>query len=179
MITYFDSPSLDIPSPEGSDQKEVYAFFGLCSFYSQVFERGLINLAVILHSKGHTKITGKVFEEAFQKKERFTLGNLITDVKKQIEIDSHLEEELYEVLKSRNYLIHEFFVKHDIDFGSTNGRADMIKELRTMTFHFQKIDKKMEEITHPLWIKIGITKEMVESELENMYAESCELDTIS
>ncbi len=172
MKTFFDAPLPEIPTPEGSDTKEVYAFFGLCSYYAQVIERGLINLAVVLHTKGYTKITREEIEEAFQEKGRNTLGRLINDIRKQINIETGVEEKLITVLEKRNYLIHEFFFYHDIDFMNEEGRIKMINELSDLTRLFQETDKEMDKITHPLWMKIGLTREMIEKSLEEKYSES-------
>ena len=44
------------PEPEDTGQKEVYAFFGLCSYYAQVFKQGVVNLAVGLRVRGLTTL---------------------------------------------------------------------------------------------------------------------------
>lgn len=40
MTSEFDRPPPYVPEPEGTDMKEVYAFYGLCSYSAQVLERG-------------------------------------------------------------------------------------------------------------------------------------------
>lgn len=157
-----------IPQPENFDAKEVYAFFGLGAFYAQVLEQGLINLATILHTRGLTRVTREAIEKAFDRFGFFTLGSLIEDVRKKIEVPLTFESDLKLALKNRNYLTHRFFSFHDIDFTCHSGRKIMIEELREITKCFQLVDDAVEAINLPLWKKIGVTREMIEAELEKM-----------
>jgi hypothetical protein len=104
--------------------------------------------------------------------ERKTLGQLISDVRKKINVPGEIEEALSVALEDRNYLIHRFFAKHDIDFDSNPGRHEMIEELCTITLRFQTTDRRIESITLRLWERLGITRVIFESELSRMKAEA-------
>jgi hypothetical protein len=69
MRLSFDKNPTDVPVPEDSDPKEVYAFFGLCAFHAQVLEQGLINLVVGLKTRGLTQITEVDIIKAFDRME--------------------------------------------------------------------------------------------------------------
>lgn len=165
-----------IPEPEDFEAKEVYAFFGLAAYLSQCLERGLINLAVVLHARGLSKITREAFEEAFNKMEKRMLGQLMLNVRQNITVPDGLEAALDKALVDRNYLTHHFFASHDINFNSNVGRQRMITELRAMAMRFQSTNLMVEDITLPLWEKIGVTKEIIEKEFRKMEEEARNLD---
>lgn len=172
MTTKFDRPRPEIPDPEGTDVKEVYAFFGLCSYYGQVLERGLINLAVVLNVRGATHVTGDDVVAAFERIEVKTLGQLIGDVRRMVPIPDELGAALSTALHDRNCLAHRFFTIRDVDFCSNPGRRNMIEELRDMTARFQATDRLLDSITLPLWEKLGFTQAMMESEVRKMLSEA-------
>jgi hypothetical protein len=172
MTGVFDRPPVKVPEPEGSDAKEVYAFFGLCAYFAQVLERGLINLAVILNARGITSVTRRAVEDAFDRAEHRTLGQLIADVRRKVDVPPDLESALNRALDDRNFLMHRFFAVHDTDFASTAGRRAMIAELAELTRGFQQTDGGVESMTLPLWAKIGITKEVLEREFQRMFADA-------
>lgn len=172
MTMRFDRPRPEIPAPEGTDEKEVYAFFGLCSYYGQVLERGLINLAVVLNVRGATHVTRDDVVAAFERVEVKTLGQLIRDVKGVVSIPDELEAALSTALRDRNCLAHRFFATHDVDFCSNPGRRNMIEELRDMTARFQATDRLLDSITLPLWEKLGFTQAMMEREVAKMQSEA-------
>jgi hypothetical protein len=172
MALFRDMEPREVPHPEGSDPKEVFAFFGLCSYCLQVLEQGLINLAVALRIRGLTRLTDRDFVVLFEEMGRKTLGQLIGDVRRQIDVSSDLEDTLRGALHDRNYIAHQFFAIHDIDFASDRGRTAMINELRQITKRIQAIDRQLESVTHPLFERLGLTAEMVQKELVKMNAEA-------
>ncbi len=161
-----------IPEPEDTGQKEVYAFFGLCSYYAQVLEQGVVNLAVGLHARGLTQVVAADVSSAFDRSDRKTLGQLLHDVRRKVEMSAETESALQEALDDRNHLCHGFFVKHDVDFGSNPGRHEMIAELRAMTERFQVADRLVDAVWIPLWENLGLTDGIMQAELERMRAEA-------
>lgn len=172
MTLFPDRQIPEIPEPQESDVKEVFAFFGLCVFNAQVLEQGLTNLAVGLRARGVSRLTNKDFDDLFDKIGRKTLGWLIGDVRRYINVSSELEDALAEALRDRNYVTHRFFVVHDIDFMSERGRMHMIDELRQITRRIQSVDREIESLTHSLWEQLGLTADIVQKELERMKAEA-------
>jgi uncharacterized protein YPO0396 len=165
-----------IPERENSEAKEVFSFFGLCMYNLQIFEQGFVNLAVGLQIKGLTELTEKDFDNLFNKMSMKTLGQLISEVRNYVNIPTKLEKDMNNVLEKRNYIVHRFFVKHDIDFMSNNGRVEMIEELRKISENAQVVDEKVELITHSLWEKLGLTAEVVQKELKKMREEAKQKD---
>ena len=170
MSLFPEREQLEIPEAEGSDPKEVFAFFGLCSYCAQVLEQGLINLAVALHVRGLTKLTGNDFDLLFDELGKKTLGQLIKDVGRLVKVSDKLESSIAEALRDRNYLVHKFYVTH--------GRQNMIEELRQIATRTRSVDHEVELITHPLWERLGLTREIIEAGLERMNTEATKLDEI-
>ncbi len=166
-----------IPEAENTGQKELYAFFGLCSYYAQVLEQGVVNLAVGLRVRGLTVLTAPNVSDAFDRADRETLGQLLHDVRRQVQIPGDTERWLGRALGDRNYLFHRFFVEHDVDFGSDPGRRQMIDELRGMTRRFQETDRLVDAIWIPLWESLGLSRELMEAEIERMRDEAERRDT--
>jgi hypothetical protein len=179
MALFPEREQLKIPEAEGSEAKEVFAFFGLCSYSAQVLEQGLVNLAVALRVRGLTQLTGVNFDSLFHQMGKKTLGQLITDVRRQIQVSDELERAIEIALLDRNYLAHNFFVTHDIDFMSNSGRMKMIEELRQIAERVRNVDRDLELITHPLWERLGLTPEIIKAGLDKMKAEARQLDEIS
>ncbi len=173
----YDKEHIEILEPEGSDAKEVFTFFGLCSYNAQVLEEGLVNLAVGLRALKLTSLTMDDFESLFHKMHKMTFGQLMIDIRRYVNVSAELEEEIVAVLNDRNYLTHGFFRKHDIEFTSNRGRIKMIEELRWITERIRNVDHELELITHSLWERLGATQEMFQDELARMKVEAEQLDS--
>lgn len=148
---FYDREQLKIPEPEGTDAKEVFAFFGLCSYSAQVLEQGLVNFAVGLRALGLSRLTQEDFDSLFERMSKRTLGQLIADIRPYISVSTKLEHAIIQALHDRNYIAHTFFAKHDVDFMSDQGRIKMMEELREITERIRNVDQEIELITHPLW----------------------------
>jgi len=179
MTLLYHREELKIPEPEGSDAKEVFAFFGLCSYSAQVLEQGLVNLAVGLRAQGLTQLAEEGFDSLFEKMGKKTLGQLMADVRPYVKVSAELEQAIVKVLNDRNYIAHTFFVNHDINFMSDQGRVKMIDELRLIMQRIKNVDRELELITHALWQRLGLTKEIFQKELKRMKAEAKQLDKSS
>jgi len=119
-----------------------------------------------------TLLTEKDVDALFERSQRKTLGQLLADLRQHVTLPSELEDSLREALADRNYLIHHFFVVHDIDFMSDVGRERMVAELRQIATRFQVLDRQLEPVTHSLFERLGITAQLVQAELARMKAEA-------
>jgi hypothetical protein len=153
----------EIPEPVGCDDKEVFAFFGRCAYYSQVLEHGFLNLAVCLQTAGQSKLTGADILRAFEKREKATLGGLIREVGAQTAVPEALDEQVSAALDGRNYLAHNFFADHDVTFASATGRREMIKRLQELTHQFQTLDQEIDALWLPLCHALGLTQEVMDA----------------
>jgi len=163
-------PLDDVPEPDGADDKEVYAFYGLAAYAGQVLEKGLVNLVAALHTDG-LSITRAQFDTLFDKFDSSTFGQLVNAARARIEIPTETEALLSEVLTRRNWLVHDFFAHHSVAFTTDPGRAKMIVELRTLVDIFQRCDREVETLCMPILARRGVTEERVHETEKRMMRE--------
>lgn len=165
-----------VPEREGSEAKEVFAFFGLAMYHAQVLEQELIIFAVMLHLSGRTRITRADVERLFETFEARTFGQLLREARSLTVIPSDLETKLAEALRARNDLSHSFFARRSEDFMSDGGRVEMISDLRAATALFEEVDAAVTAIREPLSRKLGISAEVAQRELDKMLARAAARD---
>lgn len=164
----FESPDLD-GMTEGEQCHEVYAWAGLALYQSQVLEHGIANYVVMMRSIGlipevGTDLVDQLFDEAFRK----TLGQAIAAAKKVAPkgaIDAALLEE---VRVRRNFLAHEFFREHAVNFTHRPGRDTMIEQLRMMCVVFCSGERDIRVATHALLRELGVSPLAMIDEYENL-----------
>ena len=152
-----------IPEPDGDDDKEVFAFFGLAAYCAQVLEQGLINPLVGLQLANLSPVTREEFESAFEKADKRTMGRVLKAIGKHVQMPTDTERLLGRALDGRNDLCHTFFRRHDENMLSRSGRK-MIAELRQLTALFQRADQ-FDEMSATLFDRIGIPRQLVEAEI--------------
>lgn len=86
-------------------------------------------------------------------------------MRERVPVSSEAEALVTRSLTQRNRLIHDFFRDHAENFLSDAGRREMIAELRNMTGLFRAADEASESVSGPLFASIGVTPEIVLSEL--------------
>lgn len=153
-----------VPTPDGDQAKEVYAFFGLAASTAQVVEAALLNLLVGLELAGQPAISREQFGQAFDQADRKTLGQLLRKIDSHITLGSDVESVLGEALDARNYLCHRFFGDHAEDFLSAAGRREMIAELRELTEKIHRADR-FDEVIVALFERMGVSVGMVEKNI--------------
>lgn len=86
----------------------------------------LVNQEYNLKDPNQNEAIDKYMEEITS----ISLGNLITRLKKIINLDVNFEERLQEALLARNYLIHKFITKHGESLLTISGRAEALKTIK-------------------------------------------------
>jgi hypothetical protein len=152
----------EIPYPDASDPKEIYAFFGLTMYTAQVFEKGLLNLVVVCKMIGKQGATRQDFDDFFETFDRKTLGQLLNVARSQIDFDESIDDKLNAALKKRNFLAHQYFWDNAHEMMSDAGRLDLVMELRNDIQLFKDADTAVESIFDPLRRKLGITDDILE-----------------
>lgn len=161
--THRERPS--IPDPDYDDPKELYAFYGLSAYSAQLLEQGIINLLVGLKILDiQTPTHGDVIN-LFDGSNTKTMGNLLNTVRRITPFSDDLDEKIKEALKKRNYLIHHFFVEHDQDLLTDDGRRKMINELIDIIALLKEVDQQVDDLWLGIWSKYGWTEDRIEKEL--------------
>ena len=118
----------DIPAIDNCCTKEVYAFFGLAAYLSQVLEHSALNLAIVLKFHLASDITQEIFDEIYNNLSKKTFGHLLNSSKKSISISEEDLKYLNEALELRNILMHHYFRIHAENFVSEVGRLEQKRE---------------------------------------------------
>ncbi len=164
------APEDDLPESDGDDVKEVFAFYGLAAYYSQVLEKGLVNVVVLLRCSG-VAVTREVFEGLFARHDRSTFGQLLVAARQVMPVPSEVDDLLSEALSRRNRLVHQFFADHSVAFTLSSGRREMIQELRELTKLFVRAERALRPIEASSADRLGLTEERRRLAMQEMLSE--------
>ena len=160
----------DLPIPENYNEKEVYAFFGLAASFAQTFEKGLVNLVVTLATRG-AKITQADYDEIFMQENSKTIERLINASRKAgFSFPNGLERQVVEAKNLRNFLNHDFFQCHAVNFATESGRRLMIDELLRISRCFLLADRDVAGFYKPLMAELGTDDKTIVLEMERLLA---------
>jgi len=163
------STDYEIPEPRGSDVKEVYAFYGLAAYMSQVVEKALVSLLSVLEAEG-LAVTRAEYDALFSRVDARTFGQLLRRAKTLLSLSPDVEAVLARALETRNHLAHQFFADHAAAFTTDVGRVQMIKELRGTTELFHRAEDIIAVVFQPLMKRRGMTPESLEQVKAEMVA---------
>lgn len=93
-----------VPEPDYEDPKEVYAFYGLAMYTSQLLEHSMLNLGSGPFMTKAPAISHQVFDAAFSDMDTKTSGKLLKAVRRLMSVPPQTDCLLVEALRKRNYL---------------------------------------------------------------------------
>jgi hypothetical protein len=155
-----------IPEPDYDDPKEVYAFFGVAFYITQVCEQGVVNLAVALHASRVPRITRAMIVDLFTKHEGRTFGAVLRAARQLLGVPVDLDKDMERVLRLRNRLAHTFFVEHAERLLSERGRRAAIDELREIARFVKGVDVRLDAVWIAAWEKLGFTKDVIDAKVQ-------------
>lgn len=158
----------EVPEPDYDDPKELWAFFGLTFYAAQVLEQGIVNLAVAARAAGNQAITSQLIEDLYGSFSRLAFGRVLRIVREMVTLPNHIDADLGRALEKRNHLAHSFFVVHDHDLLSEEGRRKMINILRDDLSFFKRVDSDFDPIWQRAWHDLGVTQDMVDRVLDSL-----------
>jgi hypothetical protein len=165
-----------VPVAEGSDVKEVYAFYGLAAYQAQVLEKALVNLVVALDADG-VPVQRSHFDTLFDRFDPRAFAQLAGVAGARVALSEPAQQLLAEALRRRHHLAHQFYVDHAAAFTTEEGRALMIEELRLLVELLQRASAEVERLYMPLLVKHGMTEARIRQLTEEMTARFVELAT--
>ena len=112
--------------------------------------------------------------EIYDAMDKKTFGQILQSTRNQTGIPADLNADLEAALNKRNYLAHRFFVAHDVDIRSPEGRRKMIDELRDVVACVKQLDAKMDPVWIAAWERLGVTQEWVNKQLARLQAAEAE-----
>ena len=157
MDTWIDASS----APPPDLRKEVHAHFGLCMYFAQVFETGLINILTALETAQSKVPTREAFEASYVRHESFTFGNLMKALAAHKFLPNDIEKEAYGLKADRDHLAHRFFREHDLDELTVGGCYAMIEELEARRERFRALDKRVSQLETEAFVRLGFNPQQL------------------
>jgi hypothetical protein len=114
---------------------EVYAKFGITAEAAQLLETSLGNALLPIQGlkKGwHLETQPDEAQEALDRIDAGTLGNLLGEIQKHVTFEGDLPTFFLSALKTRNRLMHGFYLRHDFKIQTDEGRDEMMVDLEAM-----------------------------------------------
>lgn len=160
---------------DDEQHKEVYAYFGLAVYNAQVLEHQLINMLILMKVANKEKVSIAEIDNLFDRYFLKTMGQLFHELVKTYTLSENEKIELREVLRSRNYIVHDYFKEKIWLIVTQKGRESIIKELISFNNGLKKMDKRLVELATRYYKKVGITEEIINREFEKLKykAEKC------
>lgn len=152
--------------------KEVYAHYGLTMYQAQCVERALCILLASGKAPILKSITKYDYDNILNTLFKHTLGGLIKEMRKDMEIVDDFEKNIEKALEKRNWLAHNYFWERAGHFMTFEGRNFMLKELQEITSFFEVLDDYLTKINVEWVKKNGITTEFLEKQMEELVKNS-------
>jgi hypothetical protein len=163
---------LDASDPPDDDLvKEVYAHFGLCMYFAQVFETGLINILTALATAQNAIPTSTTFDMLYAQHERLTFGKLMKALSGYRFLPEELEREAMLLKSERDHLAHRFFRDHDLDFMAVGGCHSITEELEQRRERFIALDRQVSDYQSLALRKLGFRPDMLQARCEEIMTE--------
>ncbi|KOP67251.1 hypothetical protein AMS62_19855 [Bacillus sp. FJAT-18019] len=156
---------------ENEHSKEYYAHTGLALYYSQVLEHQLVNMIVLLKRSQGLLPTESDFDTLYERKFSNTMGQLINEIKQLFQLTTDEINELKEILKQRNFIVHDFFKEKIILTFSRTGKDQIINELQEFVERVRNMDSRLVIHSKVTLEKMGITDEILEDEVKKIREE--------
>lgn len=151
---YDDDVTLD---PESYRCRQIYALFGVTMYYIQCLERTLAMLEATVYNPNADKITREKYDIILEKNFTRSLGQMITQIKKSVDLPNDFEKKLADALKKRNFVAHHYFWNRAMKMSHTRGQEEMIAELSQLSTYFQEMDKELDSVLRKWGKAKGVT----------------------
>src|SRR5438445_4154908 len=158
-------------SPKADQIREVYAWFGVAMYYSQVVEQTLQYLLATVFGPGDDWLRRHGLDVLLDRYSRKTFGQLARELKKKNLADD-LIAAIGTSVEKRNWLAHQYYVDRSVELLGFEGRSRMISELAEIRRTFIELDKRLMDVGAKWRLDHGITDEMIKRELDRLKAAS-------
>lgn len=137
--------------------REIYAYYGLTMYHIQCLEKTLAMLGAIVYNSNADHITREQFDAILETNFKKTLGQLIFNVKKSVNLPDDFEKKLVDALEKRNFVAHHYFWKRAMKFSHTRGQEEMLEELTQLSNYFEYIDRELDIVLRKWGYSKGVT----------------------
>jgi hypothetical protein len=150
--------------------RDTYAHYGLAMYQAQVLEHGIVNAMVYARMPERNRVTRDEIDTFMGRQFEKTLGALLREIKKYVDVPADLAADLTEALRRRNHLAHEYFRERAEAFMTNDGCLRMIQELQDWQAFLRDVTGRLAELVRPIGERFGITADRVAAECESMIA---------
>jgi hypothetical protein len=140
-----------------TSQGEVFEAFGAVAYNVQAFEYTLSNLLAQVYSAGPDQLTRSQVVELTEGNYKKTLGRLGNALRKALPNEHPLGKLVMEAVARRNFLMHNYFRERIDDMKTSEGRTQVILELRQDQRLFQERDAELMQVYQNWLLSHGIT----------------------
>jgi hypothetical protein len=121
---------MDTPDYSDPSYEMMFANYGLTSLAATCLEKTVMLILIAASRVADLNTPAPALYKAMNENNKRTLGNLISLLKKNIDLPESFETNLDLALSKRNYLIHHFFFEHLSELQTPAGAQTMSDELR-------------------------------------------------
>ncbi|MDQ0793732.1 hypothetical protein [Streptomyces sp. B1I3] len=160
--TWRIEPEPDTEYDNGTDEKTVYALFGLAIYKANVLEHSLVNLLAFTKIITAREQGEQLIRDPWTQGFKDMMGKLIKRAEAHTSAHPEVLDDLTNSLKRRNRLVHNFWRERIPDIISEAGRAKLCADLKADCRLFTQTDERFSErLLDPLMADMGVTPETI------------------
>lgn len=141
--------------------REIFAYYGLTMYHIQCLERTLSMLGSTVYNPDADHITRSQYDAILEDNFKKTLGQLISTIKKSIDLPEDFEKKLTDALKKRNFLAHNYFWERAMKLSHTRGQEEMLAELTQLSTYFEDMDRELDLVLRKWGNAKGVTDDTI------------------
>lgn len=132
----------------------------------QGFEFGVAYLLFHFARLGTVGLKPERISQILDDKEKKTAGQLVAMLKKHVKVSPGIETALEEALVARNYLIHRVLVDNVAKLRNSEGREELVREIRGRRAKVRKASEKLQPFVAAFTDALdGLDRETMEREV--------------
>jgi hypothetical protein len=151
----------DTFDPESYRIREVFAYYGLTMYHIQCLERSLAMLGSTVYNPDADHITRSQYDAILEDNFKKTRGQLISKIKKSVDLPDDFEKKLTDALKKRNFVAHHCFWERAMKFSHTRGQEEMLAELIQLSDYFENMDRELTLVQRKWSNAKGVTDDII------------------
>jgi hypothetical protein len=141
--------------------REVFANYGLTMYHIQCLERTLAMLGSTVYNPDADHITRSQYDAILEDNFKKTLGQLISKIKKSVDLPDDFEKKLADALEKRNFVTHRYFWERAMKFSHTRGQEEMLAELIQLSDYFENMDRELTLVQRKWSNAKGVTDDAI------------------
>jgi len=146
----------------------IFSFIGYALYLTQTTEKLLMNVIwadIVVNNKSETSKELNLFFDTYEFG-KHTMGILIKEVNKILNLPTDEEKKLKDVLDQRNYLVHNYFKVNESLLHAKDGYNIIIRDFINYINSANEIEKILQVYLFQYLEKVGYSKEMIQRKID-------------